>query len=77
MCVGQHIKQYLVDTGRSQKWLSLRTGIPAPKLSLSLSGKRRLTFEEYALICGALDVNTDKFILPRPSNPATTLSRGA
>lgn len=27
--------------------------------------KRRMTFEEYALICGTLGVNTDKFIQPK------------
>ena len=65
MSVGERVKNYLVDSGRSQKWLSNKTGIPAAKLSLSLCGKRKLTFEEYELICGALDVDTNKFIVPR------------
>lgn len=65
MSVGQHIREYLIATGRSQIWLSKATGIAPPKLNLVLTGKRRLTFDEYALICGALGVNTDMFIKPR------------
>ena len=68
MCVGIRVKEYLKDTGRTQIWLSKETGIPAPKLNLALCGKRKLTFEEYALICGALGVDTNKFIVPK-TNP--------
>ena len=42
-----------------------KTGIPPDKLSASLNGKRRFTFDEYSLICGALGVNTDAFVHPR------------
>ena len=65
MCVGQRIKSYLQATGRTQAWLSGETGIPAPRLNLSLAGKRKMTFDEYALICGALNVDTNKFIVPK------------
>lgn len=71
MCVGQKIKAYLRDTGRTQVWLSNNTGIPAPRLNLALSGKRKMTFDEYALICGALNVDTNKFIEPK-TNPTRT-----
>ena len=64
MSVGENINAYLEDHGISQKWLSNRTGIATAKLNLALHGKRRMTFEEYALICGTLGVNTDKFIQP-------------
>ena len=73
MCVGERIHSYLVETGRSQSWLSGKANISKVKLNLSLHGKRKLTFEEYARICGALDVKTDKFIIPKapftPDNP--------
>lgn len=71
MSVGQKIKAYLKDTGRTQVWLSNNTGIPAPRLNLTLSGKRKMTFDEYALICGALNVDTNVFIVPRtdPTRP--------
>lgn len=63
---GKRIKQYLTDIGTTQKFLSYKTGIPTSKLNLALNGKRRLTFEEYALICWALGVPSDTFIVPHP-----------
>nr|DAO13291.1 MAG TPA: hypothetical protein [Caudoviricetes sp.] len=44
-----------------------------PKLNLALNGNRKLTLEEYTLICGALEVNTDYFLKPRM--PDKTKSR--
>ncbi len=35
------------------------------RINLALNGKRRMTFEEYELICGAVNVGTDKFLEPR------------
>lgn len=65
MTVGLKIKKYLDNNGISQAHLSRETGIDSVKLNLGLNGKRRLTFDEYALICGVLGVNTDKFLKPR------------
>lgn len=65
MCVGMKIKGYLEEKGISQTYVSNKTNIPMPKLNLALNGNRRMTFEEYELICGALEVNTDKFLQPR------------
>lgn len=65
MCVGIKIKQYLDNNGISQTHVSNVTQIPLPKLNLALNGKRRLTFDEYELICGAVNVGTDKFLHPR------------
>lgn len=59
------IKKYLEENGITQAFISRKTGIEPSKLSLSLNGERRLTFSEYALICGVLGVNTDKFLKPR------------
>ena len=59
------IKEYLAEKGISQTFVSKKTGIPLPKLNLTLNGKRRLTLEEYTLICGVLEVNTDYFLKPR------------
>lgn len=70
MNTGTRIKEYLDSTGISQTFVSEKTNIPLPKLNLALNGKRRLTFEEYSLICWALDVSADKFITPHP--PAST-----
>ncbi len=65
MCVGMKIKKYLDTNGISQTHVSNETRIPLSKLNLALNGKRRLTFEEYELICGAVNVGTDKFLEPR------------
>lgn len=63
-CFEEQIKNYMEQHGISQKFICDRTGISPPKLSMALNGKRRLSLEKYALICGALEVNTDKFVKP-------------
>lgn len=65
MCVGKKIKSYLESNGITQTFVANRTGIPVQKLNLSLNGNRRLDFDEYELICGALSVGTDKFLEPK------------
>lgn len=68
MCVGEKINAYLKNGGISQTHISRLTKIPLPKLNLTLNGKRRITFEEYELICGALNVGVDKFLSPKKPN---------
>ena len=65
MSVEAKIKAYVSQSGLKQTYLSEKTGIPANKLSLTLNGHRRLTFLEYELICGALEVPVNKFLQPR------------
>ncbi|MDD5353515.1 MAG: XRE family transcriptional regulator [Candidatus Omnitrophica bacterium] len=69
MNVGQKIKQYLDENRIQQTWLSIESKIALPKLNLALSGKRRLKFEEYEVICGILDVPVSKFLSPRLPEP--------
>lgn len=64
--MAKEIKVYLRKDGRSQIWLARQSGIPIHKLNLGLNGRRKLTFDEYARICGALGVNTDFFLKPQP-----------
>ena len=59
------IKRYLEAHGISQTYISRKTGIELPKLNFALNGKRRMTLDEYALICYALGVGTEKFLKPR------------
>ena len=66
MCTGESIKEYIERIGMTQKHLSEKKQIPVPKLNLALNGNRKITFNEYALICWALDVSPDKFITPHP-----------
>lgn len=72
MCVGKKIKAYLAENGITQTLVSRKTGIPLSKLNLLLNGNRRLGFEEYELICGALAVGTDKFLNPKKLDGGVT-----
>ena len=65
MDIGVMIKEYLGERGITQAFLSRKTGIDTAKLNLSLNGGRRISLDEYARICYALEVNTDKFLKPR------------
>lgn len=69
MDANKKIKKYLEENGISQVFVSRRAGINASKLSLALNGGRKLTLDEYSLICGVLGVSTDTFLQPKiPSN---------
>ncbi len=59
------IKAYLEDKGITQAFLSRKTGIQTTKLNLALNGARRLSLEEYSLICGVLGVDTNFFLRPK------------
>lgn len=65
MAMEDEVKKYLDEKGISQTFVSRKTGIPLPKLNMALNGHRKMTFPEYELVCGALEVNTDKFLKPR------------
>lgn len=62
---GVMIKEYLEENGISQAFVSRETNINPVKLNMALNGNRRLGLDEYALICGALKLNTDSFLKPR------------
>ena len=66
--VGLKIKRYLNMNGISQAFLSRKTDIKIFKISSSLNGNRRLTFDEYAEICKALKLNIDYFLESRQLN---------
>ena len=68
MSVAVMIRNYLKEKGITQAFLSRKTGIDTAKLNLALNGDRKITLEEYALICGALEVNTDTFLKPKEPN---------
>lgn len=63
--VGMKIKHYLDENGITQAFISRKTGISNSKLNLALNGNRKLTFEEYELICGALGVQAGFFLKAR------------
>lgn len=65
MDIGVMIKEHLEKRGITQAHISRETGIETSKLNLALNGGRRLSLDEYATICGVLEVNTDFFLKPR------------
>lgn len=65
MDIGVMIKAYIESIGMTQAFLSRKTGIETSKLNLALNGSRRLSLDEYSVICGALGVKIDKFLKPR------------
>lgn len=68
MEIGEKISRYLKSNGISQAYVSRKTGISYPKLSLVLTGKRKLAVQDYELICGALNVPVSTFLQPRILN---------
>lgn len=60
--VGQRIKNYLVENGIKQTFLSEKTAIPNPILVAMLSGKRKIEVMEYVRICQALKVDMKTFL---------------
>lgn len=65
MNTGVMIKEYIEENGITQAFLSRKTGMGNSKMNLVLNGNRKLTLDEYALICGVLKVNTDFFLKPK------------
>ena len=71
MEVGLRIRAYIDEHGITQQFLVRKTGINAQKINLSLNGHRRIPFDEYELICGALGVGVDQFLTPRKLEEVT------
>ena len=53
--IGIKVKQYLDENGIKYSFLSEKIGIPMNVLSPLLNGKRKMSVEEYFLICNALE----------------------
>ena len=57
----QKVRRYMDEQGCCRKQVALNMRISERKLSLILSGKRRLTVEEYLQLCKALALPPTKF----------------
>lgn len=71
MNIGTKIKMCLVESNKTQKWLSDKTGISYEKLNASLNGSRALTFDELANILWATGKTASDFISPSPPKQAS------
>lgn len=58
----QKLRRYMDDQGISRKQVAISMKISESKLSLILSGQRRLTVDEYLNMCTALALPPQKFI---------------
>lgn len=59
--IGLRVKRYLDENGIKYSFLSEKIGMPMNVLSPLLSGKRKMSVEEYFMICEALKVSVDTF----------------
>lgn len=58
---GEKIKKYLDENGIKYTFLASEVGISMNTLSSMLNQKRKITIEEYALICKALKLDFSFF----------------
>lgn len=58
---GELIKKYIQENGLKLKAIAEKVNIKENTFSAMLSGKRRITAEEYFAICNALNVDTNTF----------------
>lgn len=58
---GSDIKEYLIENGIKQSYVSEKTGIPAPILNMMLNDNRKIEANEYMRICDAIGVPLDQF----------------
>lgn len=57
----EQVSQYVKDKGIKQSFICNKTGIEKNALSNILSGDRRMTADEFLLICNALDEPMERF----------------
>ncbi len=64
--IKSYIKSVIKDSGRTQTWLVAKIneadpgiGMSTQKLSASLSGKRKISADEFLAICKALAISSD------------------
>ena len=59
--VGLRIKKFLDANGIKYSFVSEKTGVPMNILSPLLNGKKKMSAEQYFLICGAIGVDANTF----------------
>jgi transcriptional regulator with XRE-family HTH domain len=60
--IGMRLKEYLDQNGTKYSFVAERANIPAPVMSVILSGNRELKVLEYYRICKVLGVPFEKFL---------------
>jgi len=68
MSAEMKIKNHLTQMGMKQIDLAVLTGMSTSKINLVLSGKRRLSLNEFSTICYALKLTPNDLLTPeKPS----------
>lgn len=62
--IGLRLKEYLDQNGTKYSFVAEKANIPAPVMSIILSGNRDIKILEYYRICKVLQVPFEKFIEP-------------
>lgn len=60
--IGMKIKEYLDQNGTKYSFVAEKANIPAPVMSVILSGSRDVKILEYYRICKVLNVPMEKFV---------------
>ena len=60
--LGERIKNYLSEVGLKHIAVAEKAGFPLNTFSAMLNGKRKITAEEYFVICKVLNVPLDTFV---------------
>jgi transcriptional regulator with XRE-family HTH domain len=60
--IGMKIKEYLDQNGIKYSFVAEKAGIPAPVMSVILSGNRDVKILEYYRICKVLNVPFERFL---------------
>lgn len=61
LMLNEKIREYVVESGVKFSALAEKTHLSAATFSAMMNGKRKITAEDYFLICAALNVPLDKF----------------
>lgn len=62
MTVSENIRSYLEEKGIKFSTVADKTGMRRDSFTGCMSGKRKITVDEYVRICAVLDVPLDQFV---------------
>ena len=68
MQMHERVKNYITERGLSQKLIAANMNITESRLSLILNGKRRMTVDDYEMICRAMAVDPARFYAAGQTN---------
>jgi len=59
--IAEAIAKYIDENGITQSSLCEKTGLPEQTVKMSFCGEKKMSIEEYIVICTALDVSYEYF----------------